>query len=91
MIKIVLIWLLNLFDYIMSYYLIGRYGMGIEKNPLMQHLFEYPVNAFIIKMSICTLTCLVCYFVKDKPIIKVMTNMLLAFYSFVCFTHLLYC
>ena len=87
--KLLIIWILNLFDYIMTVYSIGKYGIWVEQNPLMRELLSYPILAFIVKMSIPTLCCVLCYLVKDKLIIKIATWALLIFYAWVAIIHLL--
>ena len=87
--KLLTIWLLNLFDYIMTLYLIGKYGIWIEANPLMRELLLNPPLAFIVKMGVCTIMCILCYMVKDKPIIKFATWVLLLFYAWVAVNHLI--
>lgn len=87
--KLLIIWLLNLFDYIMTIYYVGKYGIWIEANPLMRELLSYPFLAFIVKIGVCTITCALCYMVKDKPIIKIATWVLLIFYAYIAIHHLL--
>lgn len=83
MIKLIIIWLLNLFDYICTYHITGKYGLDVELNPLMRFLLPNPLLAFVVKMGVTTITCILCYMVKDKPIIKVMTWFLLIFYVYI--------
>lgn len=87
--KLIAIWLLNLFDYIMTVYYVDTYGIWIEQNPLMRELLPNPILTFVIKMGIPTLCCILCYLVKDKPIIKVATWVLLIFYTWVAINHIL--
>jgi hypothetical protein len=88
MIKLIIIWLLNLFDYIMTIHYVGKYGIWVEQNPIMVYLLQYPILAFIVKMGIPTLCCVLCYLVKDKPIIKIATWVLLIFYTWVAINHI---
>lgn len=88
--KLLIIWLLNLFDYIMTIYYVGKYGIWIEENPLMVNLISLsPILAGIVKILICTVMCALCYIVKDKPIIKFATWGLLLFYFWVAIRHLI--
>ena len=88
--KLLIIWLLNLFDYIMTIYYVGKYGIWVEENPLMVNLISLsPILAGIVKILICTVMCALCYIVKDKPIIKFATWGLLLFYSWVAIRHLI--
>ena len=87
--KLLTIYLLNLFDYIMTLYYVNNYGLWVEQNPLMRELLPYPVLTFIVKMGIPTLCCILCYIVKDKPIIKIATWVLLIFYAYVAIHHII--
>lgn len=87
--KLIAIWWLNLFDYIMTIYYVGKYGIWIEENPLMVYLLNYPLLAFIVKLGVPTLCCVLCYLVKDKPIIKMATWVLLIFYAYVAIHHII--
>ena len=88
--KLLIIWLLNLFDYVMTIYYVGKYGIWIEENPLMINLISLsPILAGIVKIGVCTITCILCYIVKDKKIIKIGTWALLVFYALVAIHHLL--
>ena len=87
--KLIIIWLLNLFDYIATLYFINNYGLWVEQNPLMRELLPNPVLTFIVKMGIPTLCCVLCYLVKDKPIIKIATWALLIFYAYVAIHHII--
>jgi hypothetical protein len=86
--KLLIIWLLNLFDYIMTRHYITEYGIAIEQNPIFVYLYEHNL-AFIIKMGATTLTCILCYIVRDRPIIKAMTWGLLIFYSYIAIHQIL--
>lgn len=88
--KLIIIWLLNLFDYIMTIYYVGKYGLSIEVNPFMREMLSIsPLFAGFIKMTIATGTCVFCYIVKDYKIIKIATWVLLVFYAWVAVNHLL--
>lgn len=68
---------------------IGKRGIMIEDNPLMRELFSIsPFLAFIVKMGVITLCCVLCYLVKDKPIIKIATWVLLIFYIIIAINHI---
>lgn len=86
--KLLIIWLLNLFDYIMTHYYIGKYGIAIEQNPIFAYLYEHNL-AFIIKMGATTIMCVLCYIVRDKPIIKAMTWGLLVYYGYIAIHQIL--
>lgn len=87
--KLIAIWLLNLFDYIMTVYYVDTYGIWIEQNPLMRELLPNPILTFVVKMGIPTLCCILCHLVKDNKIIKIATWALLLFYAWVAINHLL--
>lgn len=86
--KLLIIWLLNLFDYIMTRHYIDQYGIAIEQNLIFAWLYEHNL-AFIIKMGATTIMCILCYIVRDKPIIKAMTWGLLIFYSYIAIHQIL--
>ena len=86
--KLLIIWLLTLFDYIMTRHYIAQYGIAIEQNLIFAWLYEHNL-AFIIKMGVTTITCILCYIVRDKPIIKAMTWGLLIFYSYIAIHQIL--
>jgi hypothetical protein len=68
---------------------IGNRGIMIEDNPLMRELFFIsPFLAFIVKMGVITLCCVLCYLVKDKLIIKIATWGLLILYALVAINHI---
>lgn len=87
--KLIIIWFLNLFDHIMTIYYVGKYGIGIEENPVMRELLNYPILAFIVKIGTCTVMCVLCYLVKDKLAIEIATWALLIFYAWVAINHLI--
>lgn len=87
--KLLIIWILNFFDYLMTLYYTGKYGMIVELNPIMVYLLQYPFLAFIVKLGVPTLCCVLCYLVKDKPIIKFATWVLLIFYLYIAIHHII--
>lgn len=87
--KLLIIWLLNLFDYICTIYTINLYGIDMELNPMMRYLFNYPILCGVVKLGIPLITCVLIYLTRENKIIKVLTWLLLLFYGAIAVHHLI--
>ena len=87
--KVLIIWFLNLFDYIMTAQAIDKYSLSIERNPVFRYLMVNPGVAFATKIGVCSVACILCYALKDKPVIKFFTLFLLIFYALIALNHIL--
>ena len=87
-VEIIAIWFLNLFDYIMSLYYIGKYGIAVELNPIMRWLFAHSPLDFIVKIGAVTICCVTLYLLRDYTIMKIAAIISLVIYAFVAIVHL---
>lgn len=87
--EIVILWFLNLFDYIMSKYYIGKYGLIFEMNPIMRFLFANPPLDFVVKIGVVTICCEVLYFLREYKVAKFGAWVLIVLYTCVAITHII--
>lgn len=88
-IEIIAIWFLNLFDYIMSLYYIGKYGLAFELNPIMRWLFAHQPLDFFVKIGAVTLCCVALYCIREHKVAKICAWIIIALYTAVAIMHIM--
>lgn len=86
--KLIIIYLLNLFDYIMTVRQINKYGIDIEANPIMRACMANDSVFFIIKVVLVALLLLFMYQYEDLKICKIGYWVLLAVYGALAIYHI---
>ncbi len=86
--KLILIYLLNLFDYIMTVIQVNKYGIDIEANPIMRMFMANDGAFFIIKVLFVALLLMVMWQYEDLKICKIGEWVLLAVYSVLAVYHI---
>lgn len=87
-IKLLIIWLLNLFDYIMTLRQVNKYDTEIEANPIMRLAMHNTVLFFIVKIVFVTLWLLVLWHYRDTKMCKIGSWVLLAVYGAIGIYHI---
>lgn len=86
--KLLIIYLLNLFDYIMTAIQINKYGTGIEANPIMRACAINGGFFFVIKVLFVGFMVLLMWYYKDLKISKYGSWLLLAVYGALAIYHI---
>ena len=79
-IKLIILWVLNLADYITTQVGIYRYGLWIEENPYMREILAEPLTGFLYKILGMTLICLLFYILRKRIITNIGVWFLLIVY-----------
>ena len=68
---LIITYILNVIDYFETLYLIQRFGIAVEGNPIMRYLFENNC-AWVAKLVVPAILLLVCGIImkKDKTLLK---------------------
>jgi len=84
-----LIFMLNLFDGIVTYFAINMTDISIEFNPLLQHVYPSIGNWFLLpKIAIALLGgILVGYYWKKSKIVRISSIVLVTIYGFTVVYH----
>ena len=88
-----IIYILNLYDYLITSHFVSLYGIAIEMNPIGRLLYSDWSTALICKvvivaillMALCELS--MCVEKRTQRIIKILAYILLAVYSSVALLH----
>ena len=86
--KFILIYLLNLFDYIMTVIQVNKYGIEIEANPIMRAFIVNDSFFFVIKVLFVGLMLLLMWCYEDLTISKFGSWVLLATYGALAIYHI---
>ena len=89
--KLFIIWLLNLFDYIMTLKQVNKYDAEIEANPIMRFAMQNNVLFFAMKIVLVSIWLLILWKYKDTTIAKVGAWVLLAVYGAIAIYHIYLC
>lgn len=67
---LIITYILNVIDYLETLYLIQRYGIAVEGNPIMRFLFEHPYG-WVAKLIVPAILFTICALlaIKDKRIL----------------------
>lgn len=87
-IKLILIYLLNLFDYIMTVRQINKYGIDIEANPIMRACAINGGFFFVIKVLFVGLMVLLMWYYRNLKISKYGSWLLLVVYGALAIYHI---
>ena len=92
-IKLIIIYLLNLFDYLATMHQVNKlgtnpHGIVLEANPLMRPLMDEPLLFFTIKIVFVTGFLTIIYSFRDKQIAQIGTWVLLAVYGALALYHI---
>lgn len=86
--KLFIIWLLNLFDYIMTLKQVNKYDTDIEANPIMRFAMQNDVLFFIMKIVLVSFWLFIMYQYRDSLICKIGCWILLIVYTALAIYHL---
>ena len=86
--KFIIIYLLNLFDYIMTVIQVNKYGIEIEANPIMRMCMADDSFFFVIKVLFVGLMLLIMWCYEDLTISKFGSWVLLATYGALAIYHI---
>ncbi len=86
--QLFIIWLLNLFDYIMTVRAVNKYDVDVEANPIMRFALQNDILFFIMKILLVTFWLFVMYRYRDMKICKIGSWVLLAVYGALAIYHI---
>lgn len=89
LIRLVIAYVLNLFDLGMTQYFIGKYGISIEGNPIGRWLFGHPVLLFIWKFGLVAILLGVIYHFRNNQVANIGSWIILGVYIALAIYHII--
>ena len=86
--KYIIIYFLNIFDYICTRYQVDRYGIEVEANPLMRWLMQDPHIFLSIKVTLVNILLLFIYDHREERVAEIGTWLLLIVYGALALYHI---
>lgn len=89
LIRLIIAYILNLFDLGMTQYFISKYGISIEGNPIGRWLFAHPVLLLIYKLGLVAMLLLVLYHFRNNRVANIGSWIILGVYMALAIYHII--
>ena len=89
LIRLIIAYILNLFDLGMTQYFINKYGVSIEGNPIGRWLFGHPVLLLIWKLGLVAILLLVLYHFRNNQVANIGSWIVLDVYIALAIYHII--
>lgn len=89
LIRLIIAYILNLFDLGMTQYFIGKYGIPIEGNPIGRWLFAHPALLLIWKLGLVAILLMVIYHFRSNRVANIGSWVILGVYIALAIYHII--
>lgn len=87
--RILITYMLNIFDLIMTLYFVNKFGIGVEGNPFGRFLLERPLLLVITKVVCIGALLLLLYKLKNHPWARIGSWITLGAYTLLSVYHII--
>lgn len=88
LIRLIIAYILNLFDLGMTWYFVSKYGVSIEGNPIGRWLIDHPMALIAWKFGIIALLLLLLYHFRNVQIANIGSWIILGVYVALAMYHI---
>lgn len=88
LIRCLITYLLNLFDYGMTKYFVGKYGIEIEGSPIGRFMLSHPPLALLVKLFVVLFFISTLYDHRDRLAARIGSWIILVAYSLLAVYHI---
>lgn len=88
LIRLIIAYILNLFDLGMTQYFINKYGISIEGNPIGRWLLGHPILLLIWKLGLVAILLLVIYHFRNNRVANIGSWIILGVYIALAIYHI---
>lgn len=89
LIRLIIAYILNLFDLGMTQYFISKYGISIESNPIGRWLFAHSILLLIWKLGLVAALLLVLYHFRNNRVANISSWIILGVYIALAIYHII--
>lgn len=89
LIRLIIAYILNLFDLGMTQYFISKYGISVEGNPIGRWLFAHPILLLIYKLGLVAILLLVLYHFRNNRVANIGSWIILGVYITLAIYHII--
>ena len=89
LIRLIIAYVLNLFDLGMTWYFVSKYGIPIEGNPVGRWLFGHPVLLLIWKLGLVAMLLAVIYHFRNNQVANIGSWIVLGVYIALAIYHII--
>ena len=89
LIRLIIAYVLNLFDLGMTWYFISKYDISIEGNPVGRWLFGHPILLLIWKLGLVAILLLVLYCFRNNRVANIGSWIILGVYIALAIYHII--